>query len=96
MESRIDFKAVDNPHANKLMVHLLAAFAKHEREQISVWTKDVLGAAKRLGVQLGKHGKEILSKINVTTAADFAVQMHPIIEELKAEGLLSSAPFVPN
>lgn len=32
MESRVDFKAVDNPHANRLMVHLLAAFAEHERD----------------------------------------------------------------
>lgn len=86
MESKVDFKAVDNPHANKLMVHLLAAFAEHEREQISTRTKDALGAAKRRGVQLGKHGKETLSKINATTAADFAATMKPIIEQLKAEG----------
>lgn len=84
MESRVDFKAVDNPHANKLMVHLLAAFAEHEREQISTRTKDALGAAKRRGVQLGMHGKETLSKINA--AADFAAGLKPIIEELKAEG----------
>lgn len=54
MESRVEFKAVDNPHANRLMVHLLAAFAEHEREQISTRTKDALGAVKRRGVQLGK------------------------------------------
>ncbi len=35
MESRVDFVAADNPHANRLMVHMLAAFAEHEREQIS-------------------------------------------------------------
>jgi DNA invertase Pin-like site-specific DNA recombinase len=29
MESSVDFVAADNPHANKLMVHLLAAFAEH-------------------------------------------------------------------
>jgi hypothetical protein len=40
MESGVDFVAADNPHANKLMVHLLAAFAEHEREQISQRTKD--------------------------------------------------------
>jgi DNA invertase Pin-like site-specific DNA recombinase len=34
MESGVDFVAADNPHANKLMVHLPTAFAEHEREQI--------------------------------------------------------------
>ena len=32
MESGIEFVAVDNPHANKLTVHILAAVAQHERE----------------------------------------------------------------
>ncbi|WP_373331497.1 recombinase family protein [Salmonirosea aquatica] len=86
MESKVDFKAVDNPYANKLMVHLLAAFAEHEREQISIRTKDALQAAKRRGVQLGRHGKEIESKKNAQAAAEFAVHMKPLIEALRDEG----------
>lgn len=86
MESRVDFKAVDNPHANRLMVHLLAAFAEHEREQISTRTKDALAAAKRRGVQLGKHGKEILSQENATAAVEFAARLRPTIEHLQAAG----------
>jgi DNA invertase Pin-like site-specific DNA recombinase len=39
MESGVDFISVDNPNANKLMVHLLAAFAEHERDLVSVRTK---------------------------------------------------------
>lgn len=35
MESGLDFVACDNPHANRLMVHMLAAFAEHERDMIS-------------------------------------------------------------
>ena len=34
MESGVEFVAVDNPHANKLTVHILAAVAQHEREII--------------------------------------------------------------
>ena len=51
MESGVDFVAADNPHANKLMVHMLAAFAEHEREQISQRTKDALAAAKARGIR---------------------------------------------
>src|SRR5438477_9726116 len=53
MESGVDFLATDNPHATKLMVHMLAAFAEHEREQISARTKAALAAAKARGVRLG-------------------------------------------
>jgi len=47
MESGVEFLAVDNPHANKLTVHILAAVAEHERGMISERTKAALAAAKR-------------------------------------------------
>jgi hypothetical protein len=34
MESGVDFVAADNPHANKLMVHLLAAFDIYQSYQM--------------------------------------------------------------
>jgi len=56
MESGVDFVACDNPNANRLMVHMLAAFAEHEREQISERTKAGLQAAKARGQKLGVTG----------------------------------------
>jgi hypothetical protein len=47
MESGVDFVAADNTHANKLMMHMLAAFAEHEREQISQRTKGCRRAITR-------------------------------------------------
>jgi len=34
MDAGVEFVAVDNPHANKLTIHILAAVAQHEREMI--------------------------------------------------------------
>src|SRR5262245_28925756 len=47
MDSGVEFVATDNPHANRLSVHILAAVAEHEREAISERTKAALQAAKR-------------------------------------------------
>jgi DNA invertase Pin-like site-specific DNA recombinase len=53
MEGNVEFVCCDNPHANKLMLHMLAAFAEHEREAISTRTRDALKAAKARGTVLG-------------------------------------------
>ncbi|MBV9771691.1 MAG: recombinase family protein [Bryobacterales bacterium] len=63
MESGADFVCCDNPHANKLMLHMLAAFAEHEREQISQRTKAALAAAKARGVKLGNPRPEEALKL---------------------------------
>ena len=53
MESGVDFVACDNPHANRLTIHILAAVAEDEARRISERTKKALGEAKRKGVKLG-------------------------------------------
>ena len=45
MEAGTDFVAVDMPEANKLVLHIMAAMAQHEREAISARTKAALAAA---------------------------------------------------
>jgi DNA invertase Pin-like site-specific DNA recombinase len=39
MDSGVEFVAVDNPHATRLTLHILAAVAEHERAMISERTK---------------------------------------------------------
>jgi len=53
MEAGIEFVACDNPHATPLLIHILAAVAQNEREQISARTRAALQAAKARGVKLG-------------------------------------------
>jgi len=53
MESKARFVCVDNPNANELTIHILAAVAQDERKRISERTKAALGAAKARGTKLG-------------------------------------------
>ena len=54
MESKVDFVCCDNPHANRLTLHILAAVAEDEARAISERTKSALAAYKARGGVLGK------------------------------------------
>ncbi len=53
MESKVDFVACDRPDANRLTVHIMAAFAEHEPRAISERMKAALAALKARDVKLG-------------------------------------------
>jgi DNA invertase Pin-like site-specific DNA recombinase len=93
MESGVEFVAVDNPHATKLTVHILAAVAEHEREMISERTKAALKAAKARGTRLGnpqlaKAAKRGTAAVKAN-ARQFAANVLPIIGEIERAGITS-------
>ena len=97
MESGVDFVAADMPEANKLTVHVLAAVAEHEREQISARTKAALAAAKARGKKLGwamperkREQRQAALKgaaQGICDANKFAANVLPIIEEIRGAGV---------
>jgi DNA invertase Pin-like site-specific DNA recombinase len=78
MDSSVEFVAVDNPHATRLTLHILAAVAEHEREMIAERTKAALQAAKARGVRLGRNGSDRLAPAYRAQALDRSCQLSPV------------------
>jgi len=101
-DSGVQFVAADMPDANALTVGILALIAQHEREAISRRTREALAAAKRRGIKLGnpngarplrqarKGNRTALAAIRQKADAH-AVQLRPVLEDLRAKGISTLA-----
>ncbi|MGQ2989739.1 MAG: recombinase family protein [Brevundimonas sp.] len=85
MDGGVEFVAVDAPYANRLMLHILAAFAEHEREMVSARTKAALQAAKARGVILGANGAVLAAKRRAE-AVSFATTLADAVRDIRADG----------
>ena len=87
MESKVDFVCCDNPHANRLTLHILAAVAEDEARRISERTKDAFAAYKARGGTLGKPENLTLEagrKGAATTSAKARTAYAAIMPDLRA------------
>ena len=76
-----------------MYIHILGAFAQHERKMISERTKAALAAAKKRGVRLGNPNLAPAAKlgaaVNREAAERFAANVLPVIREIQAHGAVS-------
>lgn len=92
MESGIEFVACDNPNANRLTVHILAAVAEDEARRISERTKAALAAYKARGGRLGNPRNLTTlaarkgTAANVAAAEKYNAEVLPIARKLRDSG----------
>ena len=100
MDGGVDFVACDNPYANRLTIHILAAVAEDEARRISERTKAALAAYKARGGKLGaslpqcrkltlaarKRGAQRAGEVNKQRAVGAYCDVVPLLRELAGKG----------
>jgi len=87
MAQRVPFVVTElGTDADPFMLHLYAALAEKERRLISARTKDALAAAKKRGVVLGKHGRDVLAPANREAAQARAMAISGKIKNMLDAG----------
>ena len=91
-QSKVNFLAVDNPHATPFLIHILLAVAEYERTMISTRNKSALEAAKRRGVKLGNP---VIQTAVVKSAESRRLacreqyaRLAPTVQELQSQGFI--------
>jgi DNA invertase Pin-like site-specific DNA recombinase len=91
--SKVNFVAVDNPHATPFVIHILCAVAEQEAVAISQRTRAALEACKRRGVRLGNPNPAKAVKLaiqaNQALAQDVSDRLLPVIKEIQKANVTS-------
>jgi DNA invertase Pin-like site-specific DNA recombinase len=93
MDSGVRFVAADNPSANELTVHILAAVAQAERKAIAERTKAALAAARSRGTALGNPQilsiRDSASRVVRERVRTFHSTVLPLIRSMQLAGCRS-------
>lgn len=88
-QTKVDFVAVDNPHATPFVIHILCAVAEHEALAISQRTKAALEALKARGGTLGNPRLDEARQNSIVSrssrAKEFNAKIRGIVEEIKTK-----------
>lgn len=100
MDSDVDFRAVDLPEANRLLLHIMSAVAEAEGRAISDRTVAALQAAKARGTALGAlnpasrnltreaalNGARRGAASTAQQAREYYASVEPMIQQLRNDG----------
>ena len=90
IESKVPLVVAELPHANKMLLQMMAVFAEAERDMVSQRTKDALAAAKKRGVVLGNpklaDARVTAAKAREQQADEFALQHYDNFRRMKENG----------
>jgi len=91
IDAGVEVLFADLPELNgamgKFVLITMANVAELEAGLISERTKGALKAAKARGVKLGRHGAEVLAPKFKEEALQRAMELEPLLTELKGQGL---------
>jgi DNA invertase Pin-like site-specific DNA recombinase len=97
LESGADIEAADLPHANRFVMHIMAAVAEQEAAAISARTKAALQAAKARGVALGAANPKVRNALQAAQgraietrkakADAHAATVRAILEDYQRKGM---------
>ena len=86
----LDMPNLQDPAMSRFVLQLMANVAELERSMISERTKKALAARKARGMSLGSptpaNGAQAGGLVTASQADEFAIQVYPVIQELKKFG----------
>ena len=87
IESKVDFKALDLPMADKFTLHIFSALAEKTSEDISIRTKMGMAEAKRQGKVFGEYAYALNATVERIISSSRRLTYQKLANKLNAVGV---------